>query len=287
MHENPPPTSLKTSFDPMARLGIWKKSARKLRRTWGLMGSSGFVVHFVFGLKVPSGNIIWEMRYSNGLSSLSHCSSSFFVLITIVHFDLTKIYSRGELKRTVRSGIARLSDDRIPDEGTHPTLQNNGILHWNSGDLETSCFFLGGQLVLSQKHCLNPQKPHISKPSARGIHNLFFQFLTVSAVSDFRNDATWSAEFCLRDCYLPKALTPVVTMRDPHPSIQRPRPTSSSLMLPKSINEEAAQIASGMGIRFGNNFGVSKWVDVGRIYVIDDLPTRDLKISSKILIALA
>lgn len=27
MHDNPPPTSLKTSFDPMARPGIWKKSA--------------------------------------------------------------------------------------------------------------------------------------------------------------------------------------------------------------------------------------------------------------------
>ena len=116
------------------------------------------------------------MRYSKGLSSLSHCSSSFFVLITIVHFDLTKIYSRGELKRPVWSGIARLSYDRIPDEGTHPSLQNNGILHWNSGDPETSWCFFFLQLVLSQKHSLNPQKPHISKPSTRGIHNLFFSF---------------------------------------------------------------------------------------------------------------
>lgn len=242
---NPNPSAWKPSsniFEDIlwsyGEAGDLEEVSEEVEADVGLMGSSGFVVHFVFGLKVPSGNIIWEMRYSNGLSSLSHCSSSFFVLITIVHFDLTKIYSRGELKRTVRSGIARLSDDRIPDEGTHPTLQNNGILHWNSGDLETSCFFLGGQLVLSQKHCLNPQKPHISKPSARGIHNLFFQFLTVSAVSDFRNDATWSAEFCLRDCYLPKALTPVVTMRDPHPSIQRPRPTSSSLMLPSPLTKK-------------------------------------------------
>ena len=47
----------------------------------------------------------------------------------------------------------------------------------------------------------------------------------------------------------------------------------------KSINEEAAQIASGMGIGFGNNFEVSKSVDVGRIHGINDLPTRDLKIA--------
>lgn len=243
MHEKPPPTSLKTSFDPMARPGIWKKSARKLRQTWASWGAVDVRFISYVGSRFLKATYFerWDIQRSFFLFPLLF---KFFVLITIqnsinVHFDLTKIYSRGEWKRPVWSGIARLSYDRIPDEGTHPSLQNNGILHWNSGDLETSWCFFFLQLVLWQKHSLNPQKPHISKPSTKGIHNLFFQFLAVSVASEFSKKMQPSAPSFVYEIAIFQKLSHLLshpsTMWDPHFSSQRPRPTSSSLMLPSPL----------------------------------------------------
>jgi len=44
------------------------------------------------------------------------------------------------------------------------------------------------------------------------------------------------------------------------PSLFKSKATTNEFVfdVAKSINEEAAQIASGMRIRLGNNFGVSK-----------------------------
>ena len=190
MHEKPPPTSLKTSFDPMARPGIWKKSARKLRQTWASWGAVDVRFISYVGSRFLKATYFerWDIQRSFFLFPLLF---KFFVLITIqnsinVHFDLTKIYSRGEWKRPVWSGIARLSYDRIPDEGTHPSLQNNGILHWNSGDLETSWCFFFCSWYFRKNTAWTPRSHTFLSPLLREFTIFFSSFWLFQSFPSFR-----------------------------------------------------------------------------------------------------